>query len=134
MNYVIFTQSDRFFLPTAIEELLRYKRAKAVIVIGSSHSKPHKYSEFFNKLNLFGIKASIILGVRTLKKIIFKEKSIRSVCKYHRVSTYFFKSIANKEIETILKSLKADLLVSLSCPQKIPPNLLNLYHALSCKK
>ena len=139
MKITIFTQDERAYLPISVATLVEAMPEKISSIIlsppMSTHGGPIK--GLLKHLPVFGIKGTIVMGWRTIYARIGpllglrppgrKFWSIYEVGQKAGIPTFYIDKLNSDEMHRLLDEYPSDLLVSVSCPQILPPKLLRRF-------
>ena len=136
MKCIIFTQDERIYLPTAIEIVVRNLIDDIECIILSPPMSTHGgiLAGLKKHIPVFGIKGSFYMGMMAIlsklgpllriKPIWSNFWSIEAIAKYFEIPVYKIADVNSEEMHSILDEKKADLLISVSCPQVLEKTVL----------
>ena len=136
LKVVVFTQQDRFFIPTNIIKASKVCNIVEVVNIESKYSFACKKSEM---IKMFGFwqcaKMGIVQGFRVIAdifdiitnyKLYGGTKSIKRAAKKIGAKYKVIENVNKLEFVEYIKKINPDLIISFSAPQIIKPELLNV--------
>lgn len=130
MKVLVITQNDNMYLPNALGEVSHEFRSEITCIISAPPGDiKGGYLKRINRyLSLFGVPAfahlAINIAVAKCKNKLLPPKpmkfySLRSMAGYYAIPFYEITNLKSHRFIRILSKHKADLLVSMSCPQII---------------
>jgi methionyl-tRNA formyltransferase len=138
MRVVYVTTDDRLYLPAFFDRVLAARAdTAAVFVVPPLYRNQSAAAAARRYLRTFGPRATAGLVRRTLVAMV-RGRSVAGACRAHRVPCHRAGDVNGEAVLAQLRSLGADVIVSVSCPQlfarpliELPPRgCLNVHGAL----
>lgn len=137
MKFAIFTQDERVYLPIPIGIVADARPEDIACIVLCPPMSTHggKWKGLRKHLAVFRLQGAFIMAWRIFAAKIFpllgirpsdrKYWTIAEIGKAHNVPTYHVPLLKSSQLQDILEKHPADLLISVSCPQIIRPDVLN---------
>lgn len=136
LRVIVFTQSDRFFIPTSIQKA---SEVCDIIEIVNNDAKSSLNNKLSDMLRWFGMFACMKMAVKSVIRVcldiidrifgysIYNGRcSVKSVSKANKINYRVVHDLNNKDYVEHVRELKPDLIISYSAPQIIKEELLGI--------
>lgn len=139
MSVVLFTMDEPMYMPSYIEPVVRSHRDLIDEVIVAPHPSEDLATTAKQRYEMFGPRAFLRYGTRFAtgkalavlpsalqRRLTGQYHSVRSVCAAHEVPVTVESDVNDTEVVSRVESYDPDLLLSISCQQKLASDLLSL--------